>query len=416
MHNTHPKKRTSNTSRAKRRHLGYTLLTFEVVMSSWEWLFLFYLSFKFIGSSSSGIQTALLFLIFPFTRVLTAKLIAHHLEKFNASTRFALSILARLALLLVVTSILIYDIAGQNKGMFFAAVSLIAVLQTIDTLSMTTQRYTIEALLKANFLKMSAFSNIGRRGVIALASIFAYTAHTAEPAYLFFLSITPFTFGIISSAATLALSITRPNHTAHQLNVSRAHPEKSGGKHTNTAIFHLAILVLTLDLAFGSLNITLLRATDQHQLVYGSVSILTFLYIGFILMNMVILSQSTRVDHISKKIRVYVSAMLIGALCISLTFLSNNFFFASIACLLIGCAYALTTTTLFSIVSNAIRGQYAVKHNATIDTFSKFGFIISHIVAGLSYDAGLDPLTYAAASGVFALILLTLFFRFRSLD
>ncbi|MEM4989320.1 hypothetical protein V8G57_18180 [Collimonas sp. H4R21] len=384
---------------------GYCLLSFEVIYTAWEWMFLLAAAFFLTSIEHGGLISSILFFTTAGVRVLGAKRIAAEIANRSIIAKFSLALIARFGLFIL--ALCLFFLKDAPNYIWIVWMILAAILFISDGYASIDFRYILSQNEHFSFGRIGSFLNIGKRGTIAITSLIALQIPSGDWRTLGLILCVPIFFGIVSMAWLLFFVNTNPFLLLErQTSVSEKSTEIW---RTGKEVRALALYLFAFNLFFGANGLMVIKAITSYKLELYAINPLTIFYASFVFTNVVTMIYPKLAERFSDWRSICLLYILTAGFCIGYWGLRNNVFMFMVAALCFGMAYALQTTCVFVKLYKEIKGNNQANHLARIDTVSKLGFIVSQLSVGLLLDAGFDPLLLSATFGLASVIALGIY-------
>lgn len=390
------------------KSLGYFVLTLEVVFTAWEWLFLFSAAYFLASVEHGGLLASMLFFTISVVRIAYSRFVAKRIEVLPRPRRLKVALLSRAGLALLAGAL--WALGMPHPYLLLVWMLAAGALYVTDMYCSLDLRYLLAENPHFSFARISSITNIGRRGVIAVASVVPLLIPAGEWHTLGMVLLIPMLSGVLSMSRLLV-------HAGDEAAAKPAAPAAAAAPTANPQrerdALVLTLYMLGFNLFFGSNALAIIRAIELHAIQFHAVNPLTAFYTAFVLTNVLLLLRPKIAERLSSWASLGWQFLLSGLCCVDYWAAGSSVpAFFSVA-VLFGTLYAVQMTCLYVQISTAVRSGGQASTMARIDSWGRIGFVVSQLAVGLLLDTKIDPLVVSALFGGAAVVALGAYVGYR---
>lgn len=395
------------------KRLALQITALNILFSSWEWLFLFFISFHFASKPNGGIITGIFLMTNSVVRLLFSRRLAHLADKLNEPDQLKSSLSTRSTVLILMLTMPFISQETFALVIWFIVVNTLLVFDAYASFNL---KYRFVDSGSLEIVQQSSLHNLGKRGALVVTSYVAFALNGNWREF----SLICLALAVASVvSAIMAIAFFNKDKLRQQARTAVSSEMRKTADNSfvapNTQVYFAASLVFLMNLLFGSNSMLLVRAVEQYRLTLGSnITILTVFYVGFVVVNALATRFYKTVDSHSSQRELSMLYLATAALGIAIALSHSTPILWATSALLQGSVYALTLLCFNAYLFRSIRGLNQNALNAMVDSWGRTGFILAQVASGFLLDKAQDPI-YLLASFSFSSIpaLVLMFFALK---
>lgn len=377
---------------------AYLILLLQMIFSGWEWLFLLFCIFSFTSINYGATYSGCLFLANSVIRITCGKYLALVTARIGDVNCIKFSLLSRITLLF---GILLIPTIADNLFYLIIWTILINVIYVFDSYACFHLNYYFSDAQHLSLIRSYTITNLGKRGVIALASVVALQLGPSNWLALSFICALLIVAGILASL----ISLVYINDNFTQKKISAPGKIEEIGIE-NRLVLLMSIFIFLMNLFFSSGSLLFARITYEYGFSFHSINLITIFYIGFITVNIACLIAERNFEKFFQIKNLFFPYVVSAIICTLFFLFKENIAICFMLSVAWGSIYGLSLNITSTLITKMVRGKNQTLLFSKIDCLGRLGFILSQIITGFLLDSSFEPFKLLGQYGLTSIITL----------